>query len=265
MRKVSIYKYYAFGFNYYLSLRDSEHRTNSDYFEWIERYRNEIENLDMRVTQSSMSLKSFYDHFESLKSLADDKKTKDEKISKTLHNKINKCLKEIDHVLDAEIKLKHAFELEEKRTSTEILLGNVDKLLPDGVFPLLPSIAQFDLKESGYCLAFNRFTASAFHSLRGMEDVLKMYYEKVIGLVATEKDTWGTYVASIKKAVIEKSISPLIEEELINNLDGLRRHYRNKTQHPQLIYSSDEAQDLIAYCMKTISQIIKDLKIRKLI
>lgn len=265
MKKVSVYKYYSFGFNYYLSLRDSENRTNSSYFEWLEKYRDEIFDLDMHVTKSAMNLKDFDELFSELENLAKDENTKDEKIAKSLHSKINKCLNEIDHVLDAEINLKHAYELEEKRTSNEILLGNVDKLLPKSYFGLLSSIAQFDLNESGYCLAFNRFTASAFHSLRAMEEILKMYYEKVLSITASDKDTWGTYSTALKTAVTKKTLVPPPDEELISNIDSLRKFYRNKTQHPQLIYSSDEAQDLLAYCTKTISQIIKDLRKRKLI
>ena len=36
---------------------------------------------------------------------------------------------------------------------------------------------------------------------------------------------------------------------LTHSLDGLRRHFRNPTQHPDKVYDVDEAQDLFAACL----------------
>jgi len=48
------------------------------------------------------------------------------------------------------------------------------------------------------------------------------------------------------------------------SIDSLRRHYRNKTQHPQLTYTSDESQDILGTCIKMVNDIVSDLKARKI-
>lgn len=132
-------------------------------------------------------------------------------------------------------------------------------------FVLLPTIAQFDFNESGQCLAFDRYTACAFHSLRGTEDVIKLYYEKLFAVSATEKDTWGNFETAITTGIKNGTITPTPDEQLVINISSLRKYYRNKTQHPQNTYSSDEAQDLLSLCIKTVNEIIVDLRNRNLI
>lgn len=264
MINVNIYDYYSFGFNYYLILNDSARRTNSDYYLWVKKCLNRIEKLDMPVTASSMNLKSFQQEIDKLKIAAENETTKDILVDEELRQTILKKLKEIDHTLDAEISLKSAYVLEEKRVSNNILLGEIHKLFPKGYFTLLTNIAQFDFNECGYCLAFNRYTASAFHALRGTEEMLKVYYEKITNIASTEKDNWGAFITGIQNEIKQGKLNPPPTEELLINVDNLRKYYRNKTQHPQLIYTSDEVQDLIPYCIKTITQIINDMKSRKL-
>jgi hypothetical protein len=265
MINVKIYDYFAFGFNYYLVLHDSSDRTNEKYYHWFMECLDRIENLEMPVTNSSMRLKGFLNEVDKLRIAAEDEKTKDLKIDDKLHESINGILKKIDHTLDAEINLKQAYILEEKRISNEILLGEIHKLFPKGYFLLLSDIAQYDLNECGFCLAFNRYTASAFHALRATEEMLKIYYEKLLNMKASDKDNWGTFVSSIQGEINKSTLTPVPNEELLINLDNLRKYYRNKTQHPQLIYTSDEVQDLIPFCIKTITQILKDLKNRNVI
>lgn len=265
MLNVKIYDYFAFGFNYYLILNDDGKRTNADYYKWFSLVLDRIESLSMPVTNSSMELKEFKIEIHKIKKAAEDTSTKDLIIDSTLHSEITKKMKEIDHALDAEIYLKTAYVLEEKRISNTILLGEIHKLFPKGHYLLLSDIAKFDLTECGYCLAFNRYTASAFHVLRATEETLKVYFEKLTKLTATEKDNWAYFVTTIQSEIKKGSVLPIPKEELLINLDNLRKYYRNKTQHPQLIYSSDEVQDLIPFCIKTISEIINDLKLRALL
>lgn len=265
MQEIKIYNYYSFGYNYYLVSGDSKERTNADFFKWLKRCIDEIENLNLNVVKSSIRLNSLMKDYETLKTLAENTETKDIIVSTELHRSIKTKLDRIDYVLDAELNLKNAFVLSEKRISNEILTGNISKLLPNGYFLRLPSLAQYDFTESGFCLAFDRFTASAFHALRATEEVLKYFYEKTCKTSASDKDTWATYVTVIQSEIKNNKLTPPPSEELLINLDNLRKYYRNKTQHPQLIYSSDEAQDLLSFCTKTISQMIKDLISRKLI
>jgi hypothetical protein len=265
MEKTYLYHYYSFGYNYNNLLDGIQGKSNLECFQDIKRYSDFIRKHDLKVTISSIKLKGLTQEFAKLEKLAKSKKTREEIIDEAFWTKIVDTIEEVDSTLDAELNTKIGYILDEKRFSNEVLTSRIGHLFSQVVFPKLPTIALFDFEESGKCLAFDRYTACAFHALRGTEDVLKMYYEKSLSLKPTEKDTWGTYETAINNAVASGSLTPPPEEQLIINITSLRKYYRNKTQHPQLIYSSDEAQDLLSLCIKTVNELLSDLIKRRLI
>ena len=113
-------------------------------------------------------------------------------------------------------------------------------------------------------LAFDRYTASSFHALRGTESVLAYYHQCLLKNKKLKNVTWGTLAKEIDDGIKNKTIKPGPPEELLINLNNLRKFYRNKTQHPVLKYSSDSSQDLISLCTKTINEIVQDLVDRKM-
>lgn len=265
MEQIRIYDYYSFGYNYNILLSGHSNKTNSQCLEDLKTYTNFIRRLDLRVTISSIKLVQLIPEMEKLQKLAKAKKTKDLKVDPAFWKSIVEKLNKVDSTLDAELNTKIAYLLDEKRFTNEILLGKIQQLFSKDTFALLPTIAQFDFEESGQCLAFDRYTACAFHSLRGTEDVVKMYYEKLFSTTATDRDTWGTYETAITTAIGNGTLTPHPDEQLIINIGSLRKYYRNKTQHPQNTYSSDESQDILSLCIKTVNDIILDLKKRSLI
>ncbi|QDP86504.1 hypothetical protein FNJ88_13425 [Chryseobacterium sp. SNU WT5] len=265
MEKIKIYDYYSFGYNYYILLNEETDKTNIECLEDLKKYTSFLKRLDLRVTTSSIKLNQLVPEMEKLQKLAKVKKTRDQKIEPVFWKSIVAKLKKVDLTLDAELNTKIAYLLDEKRFSNEILTGKIYQLFSKGTFVLLPDIAKFDFEESGQCLAFDRYTACAFHSLRGTEDVIKMYYEKLCSKTATDRDTWGTFETAIIKSIGSGLITPVPDEQLIINISSLRKYYRNKTQHPQNTYTSDETQDLLSLCIKTINEIMHDLQKRKLI
>lgn len=265
MEQIKIYDYYSFGYNYNNLLSGHTDKTYSQCLEDLKTYTNFIKRLDLRVTISSIKLVQLIPEMEKLQNLANAKKTKNQKVDPVFWKSIVEKLNKVDSTLDAELNIKIAYILEEKRFTNEILLGKIQQLFSRDTFALLPTIAQFDFEESGQCLAFDRYTACAFHSLRGTEDVVKMYYEKLFSLNATDKDTWGSYENAITNGIGNGTLTPLPDEQLIINIGSLRKYYRNKTQHPQSTYTSDESQDILSLCIKTVNDIIFDLKKRNLI
>lgn len=265
MEKIKIYDYYSFGYNYYILLDGHTNKTNSQCLEDLKTYNNLIRELDLSVTLSSIQLVKLIPEMEKLQKLAKSKKTKDLKVDSEFWKSIVEKLKKVDFTLDSELNTKIAYLLDKKRYTNDILLGSINQLFSKDTFEQLPTIAQFDFEESGKCLAFDRYTACVFHSLRGTEDVVKMYYEQLLSKSATEKDTWGTYETAINNVIASGNLSPAPEEQLIINIFSLRKYYRNKTQHPQNTYSSDESQDILSLCIKSVNDIIQDLKKRSLI
>lgn len=265
MRQIKIYDYYSFGYNYHILLNSSRGNSNLKVYQDLKTYLDVVENLNLTVTMASMKILGLSNELTSLEKLSKQSKSKNLPIDESLLERLETKLKKIDFTIDAELDTKDAFILEEKRISLNILLNEITKLFSVNCYDKLPEVAKFDFEESGKCLAFDRYTAAAFHALRGTEGTLKYYYSVLLTKVPKDSQTWYNFVTEIEKEIKLKKIIPAPNGDLMTNLDSLRKYYRNKTQHPQLIYSSDDVQDLLTNCIKTVNQIIKDLQERSLI
>lgn len=161
--------------------------------------------------------------------------------------------------------LTKTFEAESKSIFTVVLLGKrfdmgklmsrVSDLLAKGVFDALPEVAQNDMAEAGKCLALHRATAAAFHTLRATEASLKDLYFHIVRQKRIKNPMWAGMVEGLRK---RKTKRP--SNELLDLIDGLRRNYRNPTQHPDKTYDIDEAQDLFAQCLAALNLIYKTRK-----
>lgn len=264
MNQVSLYNYYSFGFNYYILMHDSKNKTVVNLVKDLTTYATFISDLDLKVTQSILKMNGWEDNMETLEKL-NTGTIKNEIVEESLYEKIIALIKKADATLDAELEIRKAYLLNDKRISIDKLTNKIDSIFSSDTFLHLPDVARFDFIESGNCLAFDRNTASAFHSLRGTEDVLKFYFTSLTGRTATESQTWGNFHTEIENGITNGQIIPHPPKELMLNLNSLRIFYRNKTQHPQLIYNSDEAQDLMFNCIKCVNEMVKDLKKRGII
>jgi hypothetical protein len=264
MKSVKLYDYYSFGYNYRLLLSSDGDTTVEEFADELRRYSDFVKNHDLKVTLSSLRLHDINEDLTQVDKLNKGKRKK-EKIPLELHKKIIEKIRKADPTLDAELNIEVAFLLEKKRFSNEILTSKIESVFSESIFSELPEIARYDFSECGKCLSFDRFTAAGFHALRGTEDTLKFYYSKLLSKVPTDRQTWGSFYSEIEKDNKAGTITPVVHEELLMNLENLRKYYRNRTQHPQLMYSSDEVQDLFFLCIKTVNQMMKDLLDRKLI
>lgn len=265
MKKVSIYRYYQFGYNYRGLRFQNSNITNEKYFESVMEYIEFVNELNLRVTKETLIMNGIIDDLTKLEKLSKGYKKKLEAVDEKLLEKISKKINNADITLDAELNIRQAFILEEKRFSNETLTDTVEKIFSKNGFNKLPDVARYDFEEGCKCLAFDRYTAAAFHYLRGTEDVIKLFYEKLTKNIANDKQTWYNFIDEINKESKSGKVKPKPSEELMTNLDLLRKFYRNKTQHPHLIYSSDDSQDLLTHCVRCINQIIGDLTKRELI
>jgi len=48
--------------------------------------------------------------------------------------------------------------------------------------------------------------------------------------------------------------------KLLDHLDSMRRNFRNPTQHPELFYTMDEAQDLLSHTIGAMNMICRELR-----
>lgn len=137
------------------------------------------------------------------------------------------------------------------------LLAAPESLLASGAFKALPSIAQTDFSEAGACLAFGLSTAAAFHALRCVEECVRWLHRSYYP-GKKQNNPWGPLLNELA----QKARNPKPDPALLARLDHLRKHFRNPTQHPELVYSHDRAQDLFHLCIEAISSCAQDGRVQ---
>ncbi len=147
MKQIKIYDYYSFGYNYNILLSGHSDKTNSECLEDLKRYSEFINELDLRVTKSSIKLVKVLPELAKFEKIAKAKKTKDEKVDPELWKCIILKLEKVDSTLDAELDTKIAYLLDEKRFTNEILLDKINQLFSKDTFVTLPTIAKLTLKK----------------------------------------------------------------------------------------------------------------------
>ena len=175
----------------------------------------------------------------------------------TLTDELSKSLRtivsEIRNTLAAEIIGFEAYVVTPKRFDTSTLLNNISRLFSPGVYERLPQIAQYDIREAGICIAFERSTAAAFHLMRGTESILRTFYKSLVKRKRVNL-LWGPIVSDLRKRRVAKKYTVLLD-----NLDNIRKSFRNPTQHPELTYTIHEVQDLFGLCIDVINRMSKSL------
>ena len=137
------------------------------------------------------------------------------------------------------------------------LLTAPESLLATGAFQALPSIAQTDFKEAGACLAFGLSTAAAFHALRCVEECVRWLHRSYFPSKKQNKP-WGQLATELG----QKARNPKPDSALLARLDHLRAHFRNPTQHPELVYDHDRAQELFHLCIEAVSSCARDDRVQ---
>jgi hypothetical protein len=249
MRKTSIYDYYRFGYNYGLIRRTSSaltpHGSDQSAAHRIRDLLEQLELLALPVSSKACTgLGPLLAELEAMDATAE--------IGEDRARKIREAFTRIDTTLTAEVQLRHAYVLVTRRLPLENLLDNPAGLFPIGVFSQLPPIAQSDFTEAGKCIAYGVGTAAAFHTMRGLEAVLRAYYRAVVRRKRIKVLMWGPMVEHLRR----RSDAP--PKTLLDNLDNVRVNFRNPTQHPDATYDLDGAQDLLALAVELVGRLLRD-------
>lgn len=152
----------------------------------------------------------------------------------------------------AETKGIFVYTVTDKRLDLRKLLYGANDLFAPNVFDVCPEVARFDFEEAGKCIAFERPTAAAFHMLRGTEAVLRAYYRRYVR-AARSGLAWGQITNQLRAKTRGRLPDPI----LLDNLDHIRRSFRNPTQHPDKMYDIQEAQDLFGLCIDVVNRMAK--------
>lgn len=170
-------------------------------------------------------------------------------LTATEESELKKLMEHVRLTLFAEAGGNIAFIVTDKRIDVNKLLRNMPALFSPGVADSLPDIAQYDFGEAGRCIAFELPTSAAFHILRATESVLRHFYCCVVRQRRVEQ-MWGLMVTSLQA---RRNPPPT---PLLDNLDNIRRSFRNPTQHPEKIYDIQEVQDLFSLCVDVVNRMV---------
>lgn len=160
------------------------------------------------------------------------------------------AVSQIRHTLEAEAQGTLAYLVTDKRLDVGKLVSDVAGLMAPQVYERIPEIARYDFAEAGKCIAFERPTAAAFHLLRGTESVLRHFYRSIVKR-SRSATLWGPMVDSLRK---RRDAPPA---EVLDNLDSIRRLYRNPTAHPEKVFDIQEVQDLFGLCVDAVNRMAK--------
>ena len=253
MKRQSIHNYFRFAFNFRRLLDGppigTAVRGESSLEFALQDFFDRLSELELRVTEVASS-----DLREILKELSEC--DIDEKIDEDLSSRIAKECKKFRTTLRSEISLTYAYTTTEKRTDIETLTDNIGRIFAARVFESLPDLCQFDFREAGRCIAFERPTAAAFHLMRAIEGYLKHYYLQIVKRNRLTKPMWHGMVDQLRR----RRDSP--PEPILNHLDHIRVSFRNPTQHPDARYDIEEVQDLLSLSIDVANRISRDLKVR---
>jgi hypothetical protein len=207
-----------------------------------------LEDLNFKVTLSAASeLRELRQKFEEYDTTA--------RISLFDKGKLRDIMVKLRYTSRAEARTLDAYVLSEKRFDVGRLARSPDSFLALGTFGKLPEIARFDLKEAGKCIAFELPTAGAFHLLRAAEDTLRSYFKTFFKRGSVNKMSWGQLVDRLRS----KPRKPKPDEVLLHHLDHIRKNFRNPTDHPEMMYDSDQVQDLLALVTDALNRMSKQL------
>lgn len=249
MREIDIYEYFRFGYNYGLLEDNTLGRPvlgNSGLITLLEGFFAALQDLNMQVTRKAAD--ALYQIFEDSRLLPQDAI-----VDKVLSTKIATEINKLNVTLDAELRLRYAWVLTQKRVSFENLLKSPNMLFAAKVFEHLPEISRFDFAEACRCIAFDLPTAAAFHLMRGTEGVLRFYYLARVKRNRIKRLMWGDMITNLRQ---RRDPPP---KALMDNLDNIRINFRNPTQHPEARYDMDEAQDLLFLSIDVVNRMIKEL------
>lgn len=251
MKRKSIYSYYAFGYNYRLlrslDTGDHVHGEKNSAISRITGLFEKLKELDLQVTlKVSKDLQDVLEELESLPS--------DSKLDALMVKKAEAALLKLDPTLDAELQLRDSYIITPKRYDISKLLSRPAELLGEKVFQSLSVRSQKDLSLACACIAFSQPTASAFHILRATEETLKNLYFANVRKNRLTTPMWAGMVEALRKKKTHK-----LKPALLDQLDTIRKNYRNPTQHPDKFYDIDEAQDLLNSCIAALNMMSKEM------
>jgi hypothetical protein len=135
--------------------------------------------------------------------------------------------------------------------SAHSLIEKIETCFSPESWSVIEVNAKKEFEESGKCLAVERYTAAGFHSLRGVECVIRQYIVELNGSLPKRRD-WGSYVEVLRQNQADAG--------LVAVLDNMRSLERNPLMHPEDWLDVDDAIAIFTLSQTAVSRLVSDIK-----
>jgi len=148
---------------------------------------------------------------------------------------------------------KHAYVMcveDQRAFSAHALVEKIEKCFPADAWFLICDTAKQEFEESGKCLALERYTGAGFHSLRGVECVIRQCIVKLTGGLPKKRD-WGHYIEVLKSHRVSPNTTSVLE--------NIRTLERNPVMHPEAWLDIDDAIGIFSISSTAIVRLADEL------
>ena len=164
-------------------------------------------------------------------------------------------VEKFEHALAAELNRAPTYVASKRGIySTYDLAENAEDVFSENLRSSIPVISQKEFAASGRALAFGFGTASALHSLRAIEIMLRAYYEVFAGtgLAKTERN-YSVYLKKLAAIAEEEDRAVRPDKRVLQMLAQIKEHYRNPLIAADVETSVDDATQLFGMASAIIS------------
>lgn len=153
----------------------------------------------------------------------------------TTASRIVSAVKEFETLLANELPRLDVYSVRQKLIySTPDLIERAERALESEARDVLPKDALSELNQAGRCLAFELPTAAAFHTMRSVEGVLRLYHSLVVKLPA------GSRTPELAQCITELR-SHGQDARVLDILEHIRSLHVNNSGSPEVFVSMKEA------------------------
>lgn len=158
-------------------------------------------------------------------------------------------------VLSDESQRSYILKVQDQRClSSYSLVEKIEDCFPKECWELIEKPAKREFEECGKCLSLERYTASGFHALRGVECVIRQYLVKLTGDLPKKRD-WGFYIEKLEKNGADA--------KLVAILNNIRTLDRNPLMHPEDWLNIDDAVGIFTTSQAAIVRLVEGIKKRQ--
>lgn len=143
---------------------------------------------------------------------------------------------------------------DQRYLSSYSLVEKIEDCFPKECWELIEKPAKREFEECGKCLSLERYTASGFHALRGVECVIRQYLVKLTGDLPKKRD-WGFYIEKLEKSGADAKLVAIL-----NNIKTLDR---NPLMHPEDWLNIDDAVGIFTTAQAAIVRLVEGIKKRQ--